>query len=107
MTDKELLELAAKAAGIEIVWYPKLGNYYIPSHSEMLDDLRWNPLTDDGEALWLAVKLQLSIHVCAGYSSACSGEPYFVDEEVIDNDPHKATRRAIVLAAAEIGKGMS
>lgn len=50
-TDRELLELAAKAAGYE---YAKHGGYIvvfgIPGN--------WNPLSDDGDALRLAVKLE-------------------------------------------------
>ena len=53
-TDRELLELAAKAAGYE---YAKHGGYIV------VDGIpgNWNPLTDDGDALRLAVKLRLSI----------------------------------------------
>ena len=112
MSDKELLELAAKAAGID---YKHDNSFW--AHEDhcafwSYADLctcggRWNPLTDDGDALRLAIKLDLSIHTfySDGVSSACSGVPYFVDEEVIHNgDPYAATRRAIVRAAAEIGK---
>ena len=57
MSDRELLELAAKAAGIECKgseMHPKFG-FYLKS------GLMWNPLTDDGDALRLAVKLNLQI----------------------------------------------
>lgn len=46
MSDKELLELAARAAGLTSVGWAGL----------------WNPLEEDGDALWLAVKLRLDIH---------------------------------------------
>ena len=58
MTDHELLELAAKSCGeLTPSWY---GN------SDYMDGVlsRWNPLTDDGDALRLAVKLTLEIDVC-------------------------------------------
>jgi hypothetical protein len=79
MNDRELLELAAKAAGIPF------------SNIELV----WNPLTDDGDALRLAVKLDLFDAATLTY------EP-----EEYRADPYAATRRAIVRAAAEIGKGM-
>ena len=118
MNDKELLELAAKAAGVvedlrggrDDV---RLGLIIETKKKFSGDDYHffpsryWNPLTDDGDALRLAIKLDLSIHTfySDGVSSACSGVPYFVDEEVLhDGDPYAATRRAIVRAAAEIGK---
>jgi hypothetical protein len=95
-TDRELLEAAAKAAGI--IWPPK---WPYPS----VGDPSWNPLTDDGDALRLAVKLKMTVDVTDEASGAgaiglkwCS-EPY-------KDDPYATTRRAIVRAAAEIGKGL-
>jgi len=60
MTDKELLELSAKAAGLNLDWdsYTAM-NLHRPMAS--LGDtnwFQWNPLTDDGDALRLAVKLE-------------------------------------------------
>ena len=86
MTDRELLELAAKAAGIAHVT------------PMMIEWGQWNPLTDDGDALRLAVKLALfeSFDFSLKISAACS-----------EDDPLAATRRAIVKAAAEIWKGVA
>ena len=93
MTDKELLELAAKAAGLEVV---------TPT---MLAHGQWNPLTDDGDALRLAVKLDINVyvHLVSG-STMASAKPEIDEVEPHGNDPYAATRRAIVRAAAEIGK---
>lgn len=114
MDDRQLLELAAKAAG----YLPDgpfgkgilclVGEHAFP----------FSPLSDDGDALRLSVKLQLSIgneHISAGtaycfrsdddncsFPEARSGSTGI---EILDSD-YAATRRAIVLAAAEIGKGM-
>jgi hypothetical protein len=87
MTDKELLELAAKAA------WDAMDNQMIESG--------WNPLTDDGDALRLAVKLNLFNTRSKGYE--------WPDAELFarhEDDPYAATRRAITRAAAEIGKAM-
>jgi hypothetical protein len=105
MTDRELLELAAKAAGDvthEEVWK---GEY---SHFER-NGYGWNPLTDDGDALRLAVKLGIGIDFdfsdgCGETSAAQTLQEYQYEKH--DNDPFRATRRAIVRAAAAIGKGM-
>ena len=51
MTDHELLEMAAKAAGIAD------GDVFY----DMDNDKEWNPLTDDGDALRLAVKLYIGV----------------------------------------------
>ena len=102
MNDRELLELAAKASGeLTSSWY---GNdaYFDGVLS------RWNPLEDDGDALRLAVKLRMSV------SSWGAGAAAIVDvnnlapvvEPHYGDDPDRATRRAIVRAAAEIGKRM-
>jgi hypothetical protein len=100
MTDKELLELAAKAAGIDIFcWAGRDVGSFTPV--VMPDALTWNPLTDDGDALRLAVKLNLFNTRSKGYE--------WPDAELFarhEGDPYEATRRAITRAAAEIGKGM-
>ena len=92
MSDRELLELAAKAAGLQ-----RCENYYTDAAGNHVD---WNPLADDGDALRLAVKLELN--VLPGVAQDGEGR-IIVDKTV---DPLAATRRAIVRAAAEIGRQM-
>ena len=104
MTDKELLELAAKAAGINgkylIDGYGT--GYFLGTHENYPSGIRWNPLTDDGDALRLAVKLGLPIIILSNrmepHTRVCE------KEEEHRNDPYAATRRCIVRAAAEIGE---
>jgi hypothetical protein len=84
--------MAAKAAGLRVIChasYPQGGVYV----DDMEDD--WNPITDDGDALRLAVKLDLFDAATLTY------EP-----EEHRAAPYAATRLAIVRAAAEIGKEM-
>ena len=100
MTDRELLEYAAKAAGIEAY----AGAYY--------DGERvWNPLTDDGDALRLAVRLGIDLEWrrdgrVAAYRHATSHGHCFTAFESSREDRNASTRRAIVRAAAEIGRAM-
>jgi hypothetical protein len=104
--DKELLTLAAKAAGIEVFWgrpsddqdHNKL---YLKENSPMYTPRAWNPLVRDYHALRLAVKLGLGIEFFSSWVAANGGH-----EEDRESDPYAATRRAIVRAAAEIGRGM-
>ena len=104
MTDREMLEMAAKAAGYE---YAKHGGYIV------VDGIpgNWNPLTDDGDALRLAVKLGLMIDIqnkvnaTSVWTTDESGSADF--DAAHGKDPYAATRRAIVRAAAEIGKAMA
>jgi len=109
VTDRELLELAAKAAGIELVWHGDADPWCF---AETVAGIKWNPRDDDGDALRLAVKLGLDVEMHGGNST----HPYVcafdcernIAEEVQpeDGDPLAATRRAIVRAAAEIGRAM-
>jgi hypothetical protein len=115
MNDKELLELAAKAAGID-VWTDIDGAMYCANKND--SERKWNPLTDDGDALRLAVKLGLTIcneHESAGAvcCTRAEGEDFPVvesgavgDPPGITNEDYAATRRAIVRTAAEIGRNM-
>lgn len=100
MTDREMLELAAKAAGIFDLRFDNKGVAYRNVHIE------WNPLESDGDALKLAVKLGLLIDT--QYNNGVGvGSASF--EEVWEStavEPYAATRRAIVRAAAEIGKNL-
>ena len=94
MTDRELLELAAKAAVNKTL----LGN-----ESFMRGFMStWNPLEDDGAALRLAVRLGFSVEPGKCWHSHYG--PAF-GEDVL-GDVMAATRRAIVRAAAEIGRSM-
>ena len=118
--DRELLEQAAKAAGIEIAqWSNCQAGGFIAKGSAYLDswgDERiprdfWNPLTDDGDALRLAVKLNLTVEswrdsAFGRANSCCTRTDINTSRELHNDDPYAATRRAIVRAAAEIGKGM-
>jgi hypothetical protein len=100
MTDRELLELAAKACGLE-------------EAKMRIEFNQWNPLTDDGDALRLAVKLKISIAFGIHATTInCEVYDWAEDEVLIDwkedgrKDPYAATRRAITRAAAEIGRSM-
>jgi hypothetical protein len=95
MADRELLELAANAAGIEID--------PIDAAHEPEDWCNWNPLEDDGDALRLAVKLFLTIGVSDGFTDVLSERKGCTEPHSTTNS-YAATRRAIVRAAAEIGK---
>ena len=92
MSDRELLEKAAKAAGLAVI---------IPAaHQrglwiEGLED-EWNPLTDDGDALRLAVKLKL-------FADGAFWMSELIPAGHDRGDPYAATRRAVVRAAASIG----
>jgi hypothetical protein len=105
MTDCELLEFAAKAAGVPIDLAFGLGNWVGPVSGNRFFS-KWNPLTDDGDALRLAVKLE--INILPTMEEASARNPSYTPWVNEDGraDPYAATRRAIVRAAAEIGKGM-
>ena len=107
MTDRELLEAAAKAAGYGAVWYlgdggtPYVGTPY--KQGGPVDYRTFSPLTDDGDALRLAVKLRVQIAPtcweCCVYApdgARIMGRCSYGEIK----DLAAATRRAIVRAAA-------
>ena len=110
MTDRELLEKAAKAAGINLIpytWNKGTGWDYegFTLAGAGPDPDEWDPLEDDGDALRLAVKLGIRIatdkHASAEYHNArayCPEHQMMV--EPMASDPYAAARRAIVRAAA-------
>ena len=116
MTDRELLELAAKAAGIEVhesddgtmQRRPVLAmTHYV--QGQPYSETRWDPLRDDAQALRLAVKLQLTVQVgsldgTVVVTSNNDSRIYEAENYLPGGDPYAAARRAIVRAAAELAK---
>ncbi len=106
MNDRELLELAAKAEGHTIEFDPISGLTFLDTK---FSGIWWHPLHNDSDALRLAVKLGLTVHIfptfiavgqcLTPFSKLHIDHPY-------EGDAYAATRRAIVRAAAEIGKEM-
>jgi hypothetical protein len=108
-TGRELLEKAAKAAGIELDWDvpPKSPPWRMSGVGEDKGPAaQWNPITDDGDALRLAVQLRMMVCVREdGFINAGNANRMLI-VNIGDQDPLAATRRAIVRAAAEIGRAM-
>lgn len=100
MTDRELLELAAKAAGIG--HNDKRASYPSPALYLGQKGGWWNPLQDHGEALGLALKLRMSIVITAlGPSARAEEVSAWCDENIAaGEDCGAALCRAIVRAAA-------
>ncbi|MBA5069740.1 hypothetical protein [Pseudomonas aeruginosa] len=124
MNDRTLLELAARAAGIpdalyldcvaQDMYHPRDGeagievNHRDTRWSCLAIDGVWNPLTDDGDALRLAVKLGLILETDLDDSS-CSATDVSYDNYTVEEHgdcPNAAVRLVIVKCAAEIGKSM-
>jgi hypothetical protein len=107
MTDRELLEKSAKAAGIKAEWHHGCGNALALLECDTRQPrLYWNPLTDDGDALRLAVKLDMSVeisdHEASTYAYAGPSKSRTWAMELWRDDKASATRRAIVRAAASL-----
>ena len=116
MTDLELLELAASAAGLKTICGDMLQGLWVEGR-----DCEWNPLQDNDEAMWLLVTLRLSLesdaHILTdeydGYGEyepgvevwlVTAGGKLLKSWELYGKDPQAATRRAVVGCAAKIGK---
>ena len=99
MNDRELLELAAKAAGEPYFEHAPEGGLYLSNGED------WNPLTEDGDAFRLAVRLLFEIDMGRGCVAIRHSTGIKI-LEAFNHDPYAATRLAIVRAAAEIGRNM-
>ena len=112
MTDRELLEAAAKAAGYDVRWHEifgcfvHVGPFNITNPPTMAGQrLVWVPLDDDGDALRLAVKLRMQIDILdRSIYAVAMGSVRLCELDRADSQA--ATRRAITRAAAEIGRAM-
>ncbi len=95
MSDRELLERAAKACVLDGWYWNGDDMMYVKGHSYE----KWRPLEDDGDAFRLAVKLNI-------FNTRSPGYEWPVAElfGLHGDDPYAATRRAIVRAAAALAK---
>lgn len=113
-SDRELLELAAKAAGIQL---PAVGEYEYAGPGELLPNSWgiltfmglgrvqfWNPLADDGDALRLAVKLRMDVKQWNSLAIATKAWNKHAEENTSTQCPYAATRRAITRAAAQLAQ---
>lgn len=121
---RELLEKAAKAAGaLRFEYVEQFDDYYNDMAGHPTSGLRildavdglghfpfdriWNPLTDDGDALRLAVRLRMDVFFQSdhdGFFTSVEGRCFAYEHH--GSDPYAATRLAIVRAAAAIGEAM-
>lgn len=121
MNDKELLEFAAKAAGLDIFEAKCVSPYLDVWHHMSIkggetdydgNPVEWNPLTDDGDALRLAVKLGFMVNVVYVDLEKSIGTVHAIGDGLetavqdFGEDSYAATRSAIARAAASIGKAM-
>lgn len=110
MTDHELLEMAAKAAGVSAYWStdgtiqarPLFVVSVIVATGTMPYEEEWNPLKNDGDAFRLAIRLKMEVDFDDVRVAVRTRQGIKVLEDE-GGDLYAATRRAIVRAAAEIG----
>ena len=102
-TTRELLEGAARAAGIEVSYHHGCGDAL-----ELVKprgfQVYWNPLTDDGDALRLARACKMAIDFKEGTILYYVGGECIGTDFTPGNDEEEAL--AILKAAAEIGRNM-
>src|SRR4051812_41319391 len=106
MSDRELLEFAAKAGGYSVKWHPGLNAMaYLVGYTQ--DAKHWAPMTNAGDALRLAVECELDVSIEQGNTQVAwqnKKHVQWIDEPHNTSTPLLATCRAIVRAAAEVGK---
>lgn len=113
MTDRELLELAAKAIGCagakfeDGEWLELRYGYKIAMWHDDFDSY-WNPLESNADAFALAVKLGINLEIGEpGFGDVQAGKKdHWACEWLNPDKPCASARRAITRAAAEIGRAM-
>lgn len=107
MHDRELLEMAAKAAGIELLWPLYMpGADEVPMLTKSMKDTVvtwWSPLADDGDAL------RLHVFCYQTYGTEYIENFNEAFDEELSRNPSYATagfRRAATMTAAKMGKAM-
>lgn len=106
--DRELLEAAAKASGLDFRWDAGfLGEVEEPTvfDEEGFGDY-WNPLVDDGDALRLAVQTGEPFVVRTRCVTTMGGLKEDFDPS-IRGDDLRAVRRIIVRAASIVNRSQS
>jgi len=113
MTDREMLELAAKSAGkdLSVMEYDQCCGGFVEHKVHGIPRLGldyskvWGPIEHDCDAMELAASMHMILTFSMGgfCRAVCRLGPFDVD---IHDDKPTAMRRAIVLAAAEVGKRM-
>ena len=108
-SDEKLLKLAATGAFLNVkaiqVDFNDCFNALIVGERHTKEKLIWNPLLDDGDALRLAILMRLDINF--NFNQAFVWRADMEEDAAIvgfGDDSSVATRRAIVLAAAQIGR---
>ena len=104
MNDKEMLELAAKSAGIELTNYDDV--LYKKGTTT-----KWNPLDSNEDAFKLMVDHHMKVDfyttpngVQGSHIEVYATDSYFTAWEDVEPDHYEATRRAIVRLAARKGR---
>ena len=111
MNDRELLELSAKAAGIEVEWNDRWNSFNRTSDGGgvLFTSAPWDPLVADGDALRLAARLNFRVDISYGTVRIVDelDNEHYLSGIVTDCGGQMAiVRRAIVRAAAAIGEAM-
>jgi hypothetical protein len=108
MTDRELIEAAAKAAGAKLTDYSdRTPDHWTIQHADGVWRA-WNPLDDDGDAFRLAIALGFNVMTCGREGPETTeiqiggAVPRTTFQSCSVAGRYEATRRAIVRAAAEV-----
>lgn len=112
MTDRELLEAAAQAAGYTLEWGDTFmisdcevdcsDMAYVKSGQSDVDLRHWNPIDDDADALALAVRLHISLEFGPSHVYAAKGSAVAYADEESDGLMANAVRSVIVRVAASL-----
>jgi len=108
-TDRELLELSAKACGFLTQWVDEKQLWVREKNQEFEAWWPWNPLSDDGDCSRMESALSIDVSWGSSYAMA---DHHSLNDCVIetlnahDGNKQAARRMASLRAAAAIGESM-
>lgn len=105
-TDRELLALAAKAAGKSRAEWDY--DWLMENGTEVARDMLWDPRRDGGQAFDLCLQLHIRVSTNpdgSGFAEDIDGN-HCAAFRSPDNDFGPAARRAVFLVATDIGRAM-
>lgn len=115
---RRLLELAAKAMGLSIDEHSRNGSCWawvykkdaVPDSDGEMPIFRWSPYNDDGDSrrMEVALNLQVNPEIQTDHGPAATAYDggHGIATELHNGDKAKATRMAVLRAAAAIGEAM-
>ena len=107
MNERKILEAAAKACGVYLLWHERWGCFYdYNKRHESKDFQEWNPLDNPADCAEMCAKLEIDTVWFNGFHVTCGDDHtgrHSAQTQDHDNSRLKAWMFAATMVAAKIG----